>query len=242
MVGLAVLTVRRRTAPLHSAQGTRRALFYALIYGLCSASFMRVIGSAVLGVERSPWLLALGDVIFVTLGIFAWVIALAEGHSLADYGFRKMEAGRLLLTLLMGLGPVVVFAMHPYRELLSFRLPTPADSVVFAFLYASLGATLPDELIFRGYLMSTLDGRTSQWARVAMPAVAFTAVRALRLLPGVGLGSEDWMFYILGFALPLGLWWGLMRELAGGALWPCLISHFLLEFGITLAGASPALR
>ncbi len=242
MVGLAVLTVRRRTAPLHSAQGTRRALFYALIYGLCSTAFMRVVGVAVIGEESSPWLLALGDVIFVTLGIFAWVIALAEGHPLGDYGFRRIEAGRLLLTLLMGLGPVVVYAFQPYHDLLTFKLHSPADNLVFAFLYASLGATLPDELIFRGYLMSSLDGRTSQWARVALPALAYTAVRSLRLLPGVGLGSEDWMFYILGFALPLGLWWGLMRELAGGALWPCLASHFLLEFGTTLAGSSPAPR
>jgi hypothetical protein len=40
-------------------------------------------------------------------------------------------------------------------------------------------------------------------------------------------------------ALPLGLWWGLMRDLAGGSIWPSLASHFLLEFGSTLASASP---
>jgi hypothetical protein len=56
----------------------------------------------------------------------------------------------------------------------------------------------------------------------------------------LGLGSPAWTFYIFGVVLPLGLWWGLMRELGGGALWPCLISHFLLEFGSTLAGTSPA--
>jgi hypothetical protein len=49
------------------------------------------------------------------------------------------------------------------------------------------------------------------------------------------------MGYIFGVALPLGLWWGLMRELAGGAIWTCLISHILLELGPTLAGTSPAL-
>jgi hypothetical protein len=63
----------------------------------------------------------------------------------------------------------------------------------------------------------------------------------LRLLPGIGFGAGDWIVYVFGFVLPLGLWWGLMRELAGGSLWPCLASHFLLEFGATLAGASPAL-
>ena len=44
------------------------------------------------------------------------------------------------------------------------------------------------------------------------------------------------MIYIFGVVLPLGLWWGLMRELAGGALVACLVSHFLLEFGATLSG------
>jgi membrane protease YdiL (CAAX protease family) len=48
------------------------------------------------------------------------------------------------------------------------------------------------------------------------------------------------MVYIFGVVLPLGLWWGLMRELSGGSLWPSLISHFFMEFGITLAHSSPA--
>jgi hypothetical protein len=32
-----------------------------------------------------------------------------------------------------------------------------------------------------------------------------------------------------------------MRELSGGAIWACLLSHILLELGPTLAGTSPAL-
>jgi hypothetical protein len=47
------------------------------------------------------------------------------------------------------------------------------------------------------------------------------------------------LFYIFGMVLALGRWWGLMRELAGGTLWPCLLSHVLLEFGTALADTSP---
>lgn len=242
MAGLAALTVRKRTVPLQSAESTRRAILYALLYGLCSAAFMRVIGAAVYGLDRSPWLLALGDVIFLALGLFTWVIALAEGHGFAAIGFRPMPAGRLLLTLMMGLGPVVFYAFQPYRQILWYQVHASTDTLAFALLYAGLGSAVPDEVIFRGLLMGSLEGRASQWSRLVWPALLYTAVRSLRVLPGVGFGADDWMFYIFGLALPLGLWWGLMRELAGGALWPCLVSHFLLEFGTALTGASPAPR
>jgi membrane protease YdiL (CAAX protease family) len=241
VVGLALLTVRRHRDPIQSPGATQRALFYAAVYGLCSASFARVIGGAILGRENSPWLLALGDVIFVTLGLYVWVMALAEGYAFRDYGFRPVPAARLVLTGLMGIGAVAVYALIPYRDLLTHRATFTPDTLVFALLFAAIGSALPDELIFRGYLMSSMDGRVSRWARLALPALAFTAVRALRFTPGLGLGTPAWMLYIFGVVLPLGLWWGLMRELSGGALWPSLVSHFLLEFGITLAGTSPAL-
>jgi len=53
---------------------------------------------------------------------------------------------------------------------------------------------------------------------LALPALCFTVVRGFRFSPSMSLGTTEWLFYILGWALPLGLWWGLMRELAGG---PC---------------------
>jgi len=38
--------------------------------------------------------------------------------------------------------------------------------------------------------------------------------------------------------LPLGVWWGLVRELSGGSLWPGLISHAALQFVLALASTS----
>jgi membrane protease YdiL (CAAX protease family) len=241
VVGLASLTVRRHRSPLQSASGTARALSYIVIYGLCSAAFMRVISGAVLGSERSPWLLALADVIFVTLSLFVWVMALAEGYSLSDIGFRGAPPGGFILTGLMGLGAVVVYAVGPYHAIFTNQVPITSDILVFAVLQAGLGSALPEEMLFRGYLMSTLDGRVSRWARLAFPALVFTALQAVHFMAAKSLGPAERMFYIFGVALPLGLWWGLMRELAGGSIWPSLVSHFLLELGSALAGRSPAL-
>jgi hypothetical protein len=72
-----------------------------------------------------------------------------------------------------------------------------------------------------------------------VPAVVFAIFRAGRYLPGVDMPFDDWMKYVLGVALPLGMWWGLMRDLAGGSLWPSLASHFVVEFGYALSSASP---
>jgi len=240
VVGLAALTINRRHGKLESPQGTVRALLYALVYGLCAACFARVLQSAMLGTEQSPWLLALGDVIFVTLGVFVWVMVIAENRPLAAIGFRGAQPGRLLLSLLMGFGAVAFFASGPWLAILRGQVHVTTDRLVWALLFASVGSALPEEILFRGYLMGSLNGRVRRWSRVVIPALAFTAVRALRYVPGPELSTSAWVLYLAGVVLPLGLWWGLMREIAGGSLWPSLASHFLLEFVNAIAGASPA--
>jgi membrane protease YdiL (CAAX protease family) len=240
VLGLAWLTRRgpARTA-LATRDGTRRALSYALVYGLCSACFWRLVQPALLGLERSPWLLALGDVIFVTLTLFVWVMVLAEGRPWREYGFHGCAGARLVLTLALGVGAAAVFSFRPYLSLVTGAIEPTADSLVFATLFAVAGSAFPEELLFRGFLQGTLEGRVNRWARLVLPALVFAGVRGLRHLPGGDVGGGEWLVSTLGIALPLGLWWGLMRDLAGGSLWPSLISHFLLEFGSALSSASP---
>ncbi len=81
--------------------------------------------------------------------------------------------------------------------------------------------------------------RRNRWLQIGLPALAFTGARALRHLPGADLSFDRWLLYVLGVAFPLGVAWGVMRDLARGSLWPSLTSNFLLEFGRALAGASP---
>lgn len=240
VAGLAALTLGRRRGPLASRRSMIRAIGYVAVFALSTGGFMRVLQPALLGHERSPWLLALGDVVFITLGLYVWVMVLAEGYSLRSLGLRPMASGRLFLTLVMGVGAAAVYSWGPYQKILTYQIHTTPDTLVFSLLWAMAGSALPEELLFRGFLMGTLNRRVSQWARVVVPALAFTAVRALRFLPGHDLGVPDWLGYIFGVALPMGLWWGILRELGGGAIWPCIVSHFLLEFGPTLAGTTPS--
>lgn len=240
VIGLAALTVRRHpNPPLQSGTATRRSLLWALVYGLCAACLMHVIDPALAGAERSPWLFALGDVIFVTLGLFVWVMVVAEGYELSAFGFHGGSTGRLPLAVIMGIGAVAVVGFDSYRALLTGKVVATPDSLVFSLMFALVASALPEEILFRGYLQGSLEGRAQRWARVAVPALAFTAFRALGTLPGIGLGSGEGMVYIFGVVLPLGLWWGLLRELSGGSLWPSLVSHFFMEFGTTLASSSP---
>jgi membrane protease YdiL (CAAX protease family) len=236
--GLALLTPRRGHRPLRSAAGTARVLGYILVYALSTLCFMRVLAPALLGRVESPWLMALGDVLCVTIGLFIWVVALAERHPLRDYGLHGAAPARLTLATVMGLGSVLVVSFGAWQQLLTRGAMPNSDVIVFAIAFAVLGSAIPDELLFRGLLMTSLNGRYPRWWRVAAPALIFTAVRSLRFLPGQEMPLQTWLAWVLGAVLPLGLWWGLMRDLAGGSIWPGLVSHALIEFGTLAAGPS----
>lgn len=240
-VGLAAMSIGRARHPVTSTKAFARALGYALIYGFAGAAFARVIGTALVGEGRGPSLLALCDVIFVTMGLFVLVAGLLEGHEARDYGLKAVPPARLVVTLAMGLGAAVIYAFEPYLEVLTGRHTVDADTLVFAALAATLGSAIPEEILVRGYVMRTLEGRSRMWSRIAISAIVFAAIRGLRYAPSLGLGSPGWMFYLFGVVLPLGLWWGLMRELAGGSVWPSMASHVLLEFGASLTGDPPTL-
>jgi membrane protease YdiL (CAAX protease family) len=238
--GMATLTRRRPDMPLASdPSSVRRGLLFTLVFVLCAACFARILSPAFLGTERSPWLLALGDVLCVTLGLFAWVVALSEGRPWSQYGFRLGPAARLIVAMLLGLAVVAFFSGRHWARILGGEVPITGDTLVFAIAVSLVGTAFPEEMLFRGYLQTALESRHSRWVRLAVPALAFTALRSLRHLPGQDLSFEDWLRYVLGVALPLGLWWGLLRDLARGSLWPSLVSNLLLEFGRVLAGAPP---
>lgn len=237
--GIAALSFRRREGePLISAATTRRALLWCAVYGACSACFARVLQPLLLGDARSPWLLALGDVMAVTLALFVWVMVLAEDLRFADLGLRGDRASRLVFFTLVAIAPLGLYLAVPFTELASGRVHVNADSLVFAGVYAVLGSALPEELLCRGFLMGALGTRVKQWARIAAPALVFTAIRSIRFVPGPDLTFAAWLLYVFGMVLPLGVWWGLVRDLSGGLLWPSLVSHVALQFVFALASAS----
>lgn len=237
--GLVALTVRRRLpAPFESSSSTRRALLWVVFYGLCSACFARVLQPALLGRDHSPWLLALGDVIAVTLALYAWVMLLAENHRFSEYGLRGDRVARIVFFTLVAIAPFGLYLAPHVTHLLTGRVRISPDSLVFACVYSVLGSAFPEEVLFRGYLMGSIGTRMQHWARIALPAFLFTAVRAVRFLPGPDLTMTSWLFYVFGLVLPLGVWWGVVRNLSRGSLWPSLVSHALLQFVMALDSAS----
>lgn len=135
--------------------------------------------------------------------------ALADRYTPKDFGLHGASPQRLAVATAMGLGVVVVCAFWSYRRIFMGGADLSADHVVFALTFSVLGSATPEELLFRG----------------------------LRWMPGAEMPAGVWAEWVLGTVLPLGLWWGLMRDLAGGSLWPGLLSHALIEFGTRLAGS-----
>jgi membrane protease YdiL (CAAX protease family) len=240
VVGLAALTRRRAPGPVATdPQAPRRATGFVITFVLCATCFARVLGPALVTGDRSPWLLALGDVLCVTLGLFAWVVALAEGRTWSEYGFRGAPAARFMMALVLGLAVVAYFGSRDWARVFSGRVPITGDTLVFAIAFAVVGTAFPEEMLFRGYLQGGLEARHSRWVGLLVPAIAYAALRSLRHLPGQDLSVEDWLRYVLGVAVPLALWWGFVRDIARGSLWPTFISNLLLELGRVLAGAPP---
>lgn len=239
VVGLALLTRRPAAGEISSGgRNIRRAAGFCAVYIVAWGCFGRVLSPALSGAERSPWLLALGDVLFVTTGLFVWLIKLAERRKWPEYGFRGSAAGRLLPALLFGAGAAGLFAARSYMQVASGHVVITSDTLVYALMYATVGVALPEEMLFRGYLQGSLD-HYNRWTRIVVPALAFTLLRSIRHLPGVDLTPDRWLLYVLGVALPLGLWWGLLRDIARGSLWPSLVSSFVIAFGRALSGAPP---
>jgi membrane protease YdiL (CAAX protease family) len=240
VVGLAALTRRRAPGPIATdPEAQKRAIGWVIVFILCASCFARVLAPALMSGDRSPWLLALGDVLCVTLGLFAWVVSLAEGRTWSEYGFRGAPVARFLMALALGLAVVALFGGRDWAHILSGRLPISGDTLVFAIAFAIVGSAFPEEMLFRGYLQGALEARHSRWVGLLVPAIAYAALRALRHLPGQDMSPEDWLRYVLGVAVPLALWWGFVRDLARGSLWPTFISNLLLELGRVLAGAPP---
>lgn len=239
VVGLALLTRRRGPWSLDEPRATARALGFCAVYVATFTCFARPLQPALLGVEDSPWLLALGDVTCVTLALLVWVTALAERRPWREYGYHGGPSGRMVMALGFGVLVAAFYSLRHHVAVAAGLGGLTPDRAVFAATLALAGTAIPEETLFRGYLQGSLDHH-NRWLRIGLPALAFTGARALRHLPGTDLSTDRWLMYVLGVAFPLGVAWGLMRDLARGSLWPSLVSNFLLEFGRALAGASPA--
>ncbi len=241
VVGLAWLSrTRPQDLSLSSRRASGRALWYAVLYALTSAFFARLINPALQGQERSPWLLALCDVLFIALGLFAWFLVLVEDLPPRALGLHAGSGLRAAWTWTLCVTFGVVASLPHYLRLLSGQVPFSLDAMAFGALFAAGAASVPQELIFRGYLQGSLEGRMQRVPRVLIQALLYAGLHLGRILPGVDMSWSEFLVQVVGLLLPAGIFWGAMREWSGGSLLPVMVSHFLLRFGEAWVRTAPS--
>ena len=83
-----------------------------------------------------------------------------------------------------------------------------------------------EELIFRGFLFKAMSRDSIKWA-VVVSSVTFGLGHIINLLNGSGMGVAENLVQIF-FAVLIGFLYVIIFW-RGGSLWPCVISHGVLN-------------
>ncbi|MDP6536846.1 MAG: type II CAAX endopeptidase family protein [Gammaproteobacteria bacterium] len=168
----------------------------------------------------------------VLAGAFAAVgVVLARGGSLTDLGFRRPQ--RWATVPLQVAGILIVFiaaqSLAPLLISMFIDLPEPDlsryDSIsgnlgaaIFMALVLPLTASIPEEVIYRGFLMGRLSENFEQDA-----AGAFMTV----LIQALVFGSIHFQWGIGGMIMTfiMGIVWGTAYLLCGRNLWIVILAH-----------------
>ena len=169
---------------------------------------------------------AIGKLFLIAIG---WGLIRLRGEQLADIGLKRPASwGR---TFLIGIAyAAVVFAAIYFSERAGFRrdlskfkdVQGNLELMLFAVLYAFIGAGFYEEFTFRGFLMQGLamlfGGSRSAWIVAC-------------LLQGALFGLAHAYQNPLGIAITgtLGVLMGLLVLASGRNLWPVIIGHGLFD-------------
>lgn len=209
----------------------------AVVAGIASLAFFGELAVA----DYLPWGAEARGVIAVLAGAAAAVaITLARGGGLADLGFCR--PGRWAAVPLWALGILVVFvvAQNVVPLLLApfFDLPqpdmsrydlirgNPAAAVFFAALLP-LTAAIPEEILYRGFLLGRLANifggtRLAEVAAVLVQALIFGAVH-FQWGPGGILATSI-----------MGAIWGFAYLACGRNLWIVILAHSLAHIALVM--------
>jgi len=207
-------------------------IFLLLIYPVIS-----VLG---VGEDSSSLLKSLnqGMLIFllITTVLFQWAVfllnyggAYTEATGLRGLGFKRIRgldflwAGAFLLVsnlILSGLSWLLAQVGLPMPGEIGLLIPSdPFGKVVWVVV--SLTAGICEETAFRGYLMTRLRlvGRFRSWIiPTIVSAAVFGLCHAYQGLPGfIVIATYSVLFSLL--------------YIRTGSIWPCIIAHFLQDFG-----------
>jgi membrane protease YdiL (CAAX protease family) len=213
---------------------TAISLFILLIAypGMSIGSLIAQDVSALLkSMDQTLLLLMLVVTIVFQWAIFAinYVTVYFEGTGLAGVGLTRLRlldfawglsffmAAWLSLT---GLAWLLAQIGLPLPGEIEFLIPTTAVGRV-VWVMVSFTAGFCEEIAFRGYLMTRLRilGRCKTWlAPILISAVAFGICHTYQGIPGFILTTV----YAVLFSL---------LYIRTGRLWPCIIAHFMQDFG-----------
>lgn len=215
--------------PATAAAGRNRALLdIAIVIAVSAAAFVVEVTIA----ERLPWGEEARGVIAVLLGaVVALWLTLRHGGELADLGLRRPRRWVTVPVWALGIMVVFIVAQGAVPALLApvFDLPPPDMSrydgirgnlpaaVAFA-LILPLTASIPEEILYRGFLIERLmrlfgTGRTGALLAVLVQALIF------------GLVHFQWGAGGIVMTSIMGLVWGVAFLLCGRNLWIVIIAH-----------------
>ena len=144
-------------------------------------------------------------------------------------GWRWLLFGMVFWLVAAGLGLVVTVVLGWTR----ISLGTPSVGILLLFLYLPvlvfLYESLPEELIFRGYLYRNLSARYARWVSVLAQATLFTLWGA-----AIGAaGSVDRVVLFFTFSVALGI----LRVISGN-LWATIGFHLAFQWVTQLVSAA----
>lgn len=155
--------------------------------------------------------------IAVSLGLFFW---LKSNGLLAEYGLSGLTINRKALWLYMPL--VIITGQNLWG---GFALRYDALGTV-CFVLKMLSVGFLEELIFRGFLFTAMAWDNVKTAAF-VSSLTFGLGHIINLLNGSGMGLRENAMQIICAVLIGFLYLVLFRR--GGSLWPCVISHGVLN-------------
>ncbi len=143
----------------------------------------------------------------------------ARGQTMADLGFRRPERWAMVPLQVAGILIVSSFVSMPKPDLSRYAaLSGNLGAAITLALVLPLTASIPEEVIYRGFLI----GRLSDLFGRSMSGTGLSV-----LIQALLFGSVHFMWGIGGMvvAFLMGLVWGTAYLLCGRNLWVVIIAH-----------------
>lgn len=208
--------------------GLRPPAAIAIVIAVSAAAFIGEVAAA----DYLPWGSEARGVLAVMLGAIAAVwLTVGKGGTLADLGLKRPKRWWTVPFWVLGIFVVFVAAQGLVPQLLApfFDVPAPdmsrydfirgnARAAVLMALLLPLTAAIPEELVYRGFLMNQFERLYG-----GMPAGAVLAVLSQALI--FGLVHFQWGPGGIVMTTIMGLVWGVAFLLCGRNLWIVIIAH-----------------